>query len=117
MTDEERAMLGWSVLVDARTPEERDETDDESSHLLAKWEARVSGLDFLDVLVRQGKAKKLLSGGYPERYTVKASDFLPLIAKRPPGTMGPHSDVNLYPDRIAACSPDQVLTIDAWDLS
>jgi hypothetical protein len=110
-------MLGWSVLVDARTPEERDGADDKSSHLLAKWEARVLGLDFLDVLVRQGKATKLRSGGYPERYTAKAGDFLPLIARRPPGTMGPHSDVDVYPDRIAACSPDQVLTIDAWDLS
>lgn len=110
-------MLGWLVLVDARTPEERDEAHDKSSHLLAKWEARLSGLDFLDVLVRQGKARKLLSGGYPERYTAKASDFLALLAERPPGTMGPHADVSLYPDRIAACSPDQVLTIDAWDLS
>ena len=110
-------MLGWSVRVDAQTPEQRDETDDRSSHLLAKWEARQSGLDFLNVLVRQGKARKLLSGGYPERYTVKASDFLPLIAKRPPGTMGPHSEVILYLNRISACSPDQVLTIDAWDLS
>ncbi|PQO94299.1 hypothetical protein C5614_20420 [Massilia phosphatilytica] len=110
-------MLGWSVLVVARSPEERDKSEDDSAYLLAKWQAQTSGLDFLNVLVRQGKARKLLSGGYPERYVAKAVDFLPLISKRPPGTMGPHTEVILHEDRIAACAPEQLLTIDAWDLS
>jgi len=111
-------MLGWSVLVASRSPEEKDKSDNKLSYLLASWEASVGGLDFLDVLVRKGKAKKLLSGGYPERYSAQAGDFLPLLSKpRPPGTMGPRGHATLHSDRIAACLSEQIITIDAWDLS
>jgi len=111
-------MLGWSVVVDSRPPEERDKSDDKISYLLATWQTSLYGLDFLDVLVRKGKAKYLLSGGYPERYSAQAGDFLPLLSTpRPPGTMGPRGDVTLYSDRIATCLPEQIITIDAWDLS
>lgn len=110
-------MLGWSVMVRALSPEECTRSGSDSAFLLARWDARVDGLGFLDALVRQGKARKLLSGGYPERYVAKAADFLPLIANRPPGTLGPRTEVLRYDDRIAACAAEQLLTIDAWDLS
>lgn len=110
-------MLGWSVLVDARTPEERDSSEDKKSFLLATWETHLGGIDFLDSLVRKGKAKKLLSGGYPERYSALAADVLPLIPIRTPGPHHQVSHVTRHQDRIDACAPDQVLTIEAWDLS
>jgi len=60
---------------------------------LATWESRLGGLRWLDDLIAIGKARKLRSDGYPNRYEA--------ACRR----------------RIIACSPDEIITIDAWDQS
>ena len=75
---------------------------------------------------------ELRSGnGYPTRYVSKAKDILPLLSKgQPPEHMGfaVIGDDYLMPagwtggakfhhQRIAACSPDDKLVVDAWDQS
>lgn len=67
---------------------------------------------------------------YPNRYTAKAANVLPLLAGGPPAHRGPpiigddyvmpanwKGNVIFHQDKIEACPPDQVLTIDAWDQS
>lgn len=81
-------------------------------------------------LVAQGKATQLSSGGYPNRFTAKACDVLPLFANGLPKHDGPTvigedyvlpgswtGNVIIHPDRIAACPADKLLTIDVWDQS
>ena len=82
-------MLGWYILVIAQTPEERAVASDLKEGLLAKWKASVAGIDWIDALVKDGKAAQVLVGGYPSRYLATARDVLPLIADGPPAHSGP----------------------------
>src|SRR6218665_1756155 len=76
------------------------------------------------------QATQLSSGGYPNRYTAKAGNMLPILANGTPD----HDDMSiigdddvmpagwkghiiLHRDRIAAGPADQVLTIEVRDLS
>ena len=123
-------MIGWWIGVAAQTPEERDRSLDRKEAVLANWEVGPGGIDWLQQLVREGKATWLAFNGYPNRYTAKAGDVLPLLAGGPPAHRGPaiigddyvmpanwKGDAIFHPDKIATCPPDQPLTIDAWDLS
>jgi hypothetical protein len=127
-------MFGWWIVVSSQTPEECDraETDARKAGTLAHWEVGLDGLAWLEQLVQAGKATQLFYSGYPNRYTARAGDVLPLLASGPPAPTGPASiiigddymlpsnwrgKIELHADRIAACPADQVLTIDAWDLS
>jgi hypothetical protein len=122
-------MIGWWIVIAQETPDERDANPDKLSTVLASWESSLGGLDWLDKLAELGKAAQLRKGGYPNRYTAFAQDVLPLIANGPPK----HDDIDIIGDdyvmpngwsgnltmhseKIAKCAPDQLLTIDAWDL-
>lgn len=123
-------MIGWWIGVAKQTPQERDASADKKAMIIASWEAGVGALDWLDRLAGEGKATKLSASGYPCRYVALAKDVLPLIASGPP----PHTGLTIIGDdyvspnglvrnialdtvKFQACAPDQVLTIDAWDLS
>ena len=124
-------MIGWWIVVAAQTPEERDDpAADRRAAILATWEIGLGGLDWLHTLVDAGKAEQSSFCGYPNRYTAKAGEVLPLLADGPPPHRGMavigddyvmpanwKGNVAFHPERIAACSADQMLTIDAWDLS
>jgi hypothetical protein len=71
-------MLGWWIIVSAQIPDERDKTENQAA-ILAQWKAGVGGIDWLERLVDEGKAEKLSQNGYPNRYTARADDVLPLI--------------------------------------
>lgn len=131
-------MLGYWIFITTLPPEKWDAENriDRKSSVLAEWETGIGGIDWLEKLVKEGKASMLLNGGYPNRYTSSASIVLPLIAgnaikpvdygfwifgndegeeyAQPPGWMG---KVNLRPEKIRACPSDAILTIEAWDLS
>ena len=106
-------MLGWLVLVYPKSNEDAK---------LASWEVGVSGLRWLDALVAEGKAEKLNGNGYPTRYQARADFVLPLLEN---GSVAPPTNkpqnwigaLKLNAENIAACSPDHVLVIDAWDQS
>jgi hypothetical protein len=54
---------------------------------------------------------------YPNRYTVRAGDVLPLLENggiQSPGWMG---EIKVHAERVAACPADLILSIDAWDQS
>lgn len=125
-------MLGWWIVISTQTPEERDRADQDTRRaaLLANWEVSVNGSRWVHQLVEQGKANQLSSGGYPNRFTAQACDVLPLLTKGVPKHDGPAvigenyvlpgswtGNVIIHPDRIAACPPHKLLTIDVWDQS
>lgn len=131
-------MIGWWIVIAAQTPEERDaaNTEDRRAAILAQWEAGCGGIDWLAALVKAGKVEQHTYSGYPNRYTARAVDVLPLIESgeikpskdglwifgidegeeyaQPPGWMG---KVEVHTERITACPADKLLTIDAWDQS
>ena len=125
-------MIGWWIVVSTHSPEERDRADQEARRaaILAQWETGADGIRWIEHLSAEGKATKLTGGGYPNRYTAKAANVLPLLAGGPPAHRGPpiigddyvmpanwKGNVIFHQDKIEACPPDQVLTIDAWDQS
>jgi hypothetical protein len=124
-------MLGWEFYIYRHdlAPDPRQITPDDRA-LLARWLVSLGGLDWISNLVRDGKATDLSVTEYPLTYLAKASDVLPLIAHGPPkyeGSLvvgddyehptGWTGDVSIHHDRIAACHPDLILLIHAWDQS
>lgn len=120
-------MLGWLLVVRSRAhvvPPIAATADDT---VLATWETGLGGTSWLDALVAAGKAKQERGGGYPNRYAVLASDLLPLLENGPPRyarlpkVEGAELDsprmLKIYRDKLGACSPDDVLTVEAWDQS
>jgi hypothetical protein len=131
-------MIGWWIIISTQSPEERDNADRDGRRaaILAQWEVGASGIRWLADLVTSGKALQLAAGAYPNRYTAKAVDVLPLIKGggiKPPENgvwiFGIHEGeedthfsnwpdkLEVHKERILACKTDQILTIDAWDLS
>ncbi|KXU39249.1 hypothetical protein AXE65_09230 [Ventosimonas gracilis] len=132
-------MLGWWIVISTLSPEEMDIPRDNTA-TLAHWEVSIGGIDWLDQLTRQGKAQQLRKDGYPSRWQARAEVILPLLEKgklyveysnpEPPISSMDEGEeyvrpkrvhwfdeITQYPDRIAACNSEQMLTIDVWDLS
>ena len=65
----------------------------------------------------QAVASEHLRGGYPNRYVPLARDVLPLIGADDIAQDDWVRDMRLHQDRIAACPPEQAVTIEVWDLS
>jgi hypothetical protein len=109
-------MLGWWITIKSLPPEEADKLlskEASAPYMLANWEVGVSGLRWLNELVDAGKAQQLKNGSYPNRYVCKAADVLPVI-ETPKEWM---KNLVHRPENIAKCTPETVLTVDAWDLS
>jgi hypothetical protein len=115
--------MSWWVLVDPRTPEERDASQEKGpGAVLASWEVSLFGMRFLDDLVKEGRARQHSFNGYPNRYTVPAGDFVPFIVNGPPVVdWGPNkgwtSRVTIHRDELLALPADHMLTVDVWDQS
>lgn len=97
--------------------EQQHSSDDKLSSLLASWDAEVSNIRWLRNLVSDGKAKQHLFSGYPNRFTAKASDILPVIGQWLHSPGDGVENVTIYSERIAEITDDHVLTIDLWDKS
>jgi len=125
-------MLGWHVSVYRQNPPECEpaKPDSAQGERLAVWQTGAYGIDWLDTLVKDGKAVLLMAGGYPRMYTAAASLLLPRVLSGPPGerahwAMGPNDVVterwegrtNIDSQSAAACSPSEWLIVEAWDES
>ncbi|MDD5070431.1 MAG: hypothetical protein PHV17_06845 [Candidatus Omnitrophica bacterium] len=120
-------MLGWSVAVFKKG----DEGSSWSENLyLARWGTGLLGLNWLDELVKENKAVDLGGDGYPYSYSVTAGILLPILKSGLPKHNTPpvigddytlpegwSSGVVLYEDKFLDCTVDQVLIVEAWDLS
>ena len=112
-------MSGWWVLVDPRTPEERDTSQEKVEHLVASWEAGVCSMWFLTRdLVKSGKATQHSFNGYPNRFTVTAGVLVPILIDGPPTSNGEsNARIKILRDKLIALSVDHVLTVELWDLT
>ena len=109
-------MLGWWIVISQGQPDGA-MLDKES--ILASWEVGLGGLRWLDDLVADSKAQKLRGDGYPNRYQGKAADVLPLLDEVTGKIDFTHKlfKLKVERERMMACPPESVVTIDAWDQS
>lgn len=116
-------MSGWWVVVDPRTPAERDASEEKMAHLVASWEAGVRSMWFLTRdLVKAGKATQLSFNGYPNRFTVAAGDLVPLIIDGPPTWKDEHGQehngrITVHRDKLAELPASHMLTVELWDVT
>lgn len=125
-------MLGWHISIYRQQNEGTQPASYRADHgtRLAVWQTGVSGLDWLDALVKESKAIQLARNGYPTEYTAMAKDIVEHLRGDPPHanvawTCGP--DDVIMPGwagktvkdgpAIDACRPDEWLIVQAWDES
>src|SRR5687768_16772212 len=125
-------MLGWNISVyrlmekgevpaTAKSPE---------GMRLAVWQTGPRGLDWIDELVKEGKAINLGGDGYPYRYTATAEHLIPHFVNSIPEAHSTWSyevsdilmnewegKTAIDQTAIAACRPDEWLLVLAWDES
>jgi hypothetical protein len=99
-------MLGWQIII-------RKESAETS---LASWTTGLGGTDWLDALVKEGKSKDLGGNGYPNSYSAKANEILPLLTIESINSIG-GGNTRLKSDQILSCANDETLIIEAWDQS
>jgi hypothetical protein len=109
-------MRGWSIIISQATPEERDSKLDMKHATLTTWDTGVGGVQWLERLSTTGKATQLRVGGYPTRFVARADVIFQVLENGALPEIWISQKI-IYPERIAACPLDRVLTIDAWDLS
>ena len=88
-------------------------------HVIASWATDYDGLDWIEDLVKAGKAIRLQGGGWPSLYTATAENLISQIIDGPPrakdyGSSGVGQQER-WSAKAAACSPDEWLRISAWD--
>lgn len=110
-------MLGWSVTV------HRDSWGPSMSKdkILARWDAGISGVDWVLALIKNRKGVQLAKGGYPSTFSVYAEDVLPLIGDPvpPDSPLNEPGVRNVYLNRetIAQCNSHERLLVEVWDQS
>ncbi len=125
-------MLGWHISVYRQTDGGASPATAESPRgpRLAVWQATLEGLDWIDELVKAGKAIALGGNGYPLWYTATAENLISRIIDEPPWARknwrfdegdilleGWEGKTVIDRDVIAACRLDEWLLIVAWDES
>ena len=83
---------------------------------LAEWETGLSGLDWIDELVKDGKAIDLGVFGLLGGYTATAEHLIPRIVEHPPGALEWQWRTGVDRAALADCRPDEWLLVEAWDL-
>ena len=124
-------MLGWNISVyRLEQGAVRATTKSPTGVRLAVWQTGLDGLDWIDELVKGGKARNLGGNGYPCRFTATAEHLIPHFAN---GIAEAHSTWSFEASdilmkewegktaidqtAIAACQPDEWLLVMAWDES
>jgi hypothetical protein len=117
-------MLGWDIIISRQLDGGTVPATVQSPRgtRIAWWCADVYGIDWLDDLVRAGKAMSFGdSPGYPYRYTARAKDVLPFIDQPPDlksnPTTWPKAEAVVDAEAVAVCRPDEWLHVEAWDQS
>jgi hypothetical protein len=124
-------MLGWNISVyKLEQGAVRATTKSPTGVRLAVWQTGLDGLDWIDELVKDGKAMNLGGNGYPCRFTATAEHLIPHFVN---GSPEAHSTLSfegsgilmegwknktaIDQTAIAACRPDEWLLLMAWDES
>ena len=125
-------MLGWHISIYRQTDDGASPATAESSPgtRVAVWQTGLGGLDWIDELVKAGKAINLGGRGYPSRYTATTENLIPRIGDEPPGARPVWAfgvgdiltekwvgETLIDHAAAAACRPREWLLIEAWDES
>jgi hypothetical protein len=122
-------MLGWNISVyRLERGAVRATTKSPTGVRLAAWQTGLDGLDWIDELVKEGKAKNLGGNGYPCRFTATAEHLIPHFVNGSPEAQstlsfegsgilmeGWKNKTATDQTAIAACPPDEWLLLVAWD--
>ena len=115
-------MLGWEVFAFRSSSAKRED-------LIVHWMTSVFGLDWLDRLVKDGKATDLGGDGYPNRYKIPAGVLIPILSKGLPANSSPLviGDDYVLPEGWsgcvtwrqdpATCGASDTLFLGVWDQS
>jgi len=127
-------MLGWHVSV-YRQPDGGHSPaafESPSGVRIAVWQADWKGLDWLEELVKDGKAIDLGGNGYPWRFTARAEHLVMRLQGGPPranetwlvpeGSYFPDPKAwvgrtQVDQEGVQQCRPDEWLLVEAWDES
>jgi len=121
-------MLGWQIFI---CTEKNLNEDASTATSVASWVTGLGGDQWIKDLVTANKAQRLKdSCGYPNYYTAKAKDILPLITKDLPQYNGffvigedfllngkKNWDIKLDKPRLATITPNKLLYVETWDSS
>ncbi len=125
-------MIGWHISIYRQTDDGTSPAELETAEAarLAVWQTSWSGLEWIDELVKQGKAIDLGGNGYPMRHTAQAKYLTRRVLGGPPDAnetwvRGPQDIVTeKWAGRtvvdivvVEACRPDDWLIVEAWDES
>lgn len=120
-------MLGWWTVITTETLAQRRQPGGGIKEAtLATWDSGLGGMDWILELCKQGKAEQHAFNGYPNRFTVAASEVLPILARgirehlghfNGPEPSAWKGSVTVHQERIAACAPEQILLVEVWDQS
>ena len=125
-------MLGWHISIYSQKDGGQAAPTAESPEgtRLAVWQTGSGGLDWLDELVKSGKAISLGGNGYPTRFTAIAEHLVPRILEQPPGARTPwtYDAHDILTDKwegqtvinraaAAQCQASEWLLVVAWDES
>ena len=128
-------MLGWNISVHRQknggaAPATKAKSYLDHGPQVAVWQTSLFGLDWIEELVKDGKAIWIAGGGYPNQYTATAKNIIPTVLKGPPRAnavwaCGSHDIIyswwagkTVIDQPLAeACRPDEWLLIEAWDES
>ena len=82
---------------------------------LRQMDTHLRLIDWIEDLVKTGKAIRLRGGGWPSLYTATAENLISQIIDGPPKAKDYLLEECLQSANAAACSPDEWLWIKAWD--
>ena len=80
-------MLGWHVSIYRQTDGGGSPAaaGSPTGDRLAAWQTGLGGIDWIDELVKNGKAINLGGNGYPYHYTATGKHLIPVLIDKPPG--------------------------------
>jgi hypothetical protein len=112
-------MLGWEILI-----------SDEAGNPVVNWISGLRGLEWIEEFVRTGGAIEIESGGYPNKYRIRAGLILSwLVEKRLPYLKvsrvisensiesGEKNGPIFYDENIKLLRADTLVIVEAWDQS
>ena len=125
-------MLGWHITVYRQEANSDSPVSFEAptGATLAVWQADITGLNWIDALVRKGLAVSLGGNGYPTEYTATLEHIQGILLDGPPHAnttwLYEPGDIltekwlgrtTVYHQVLSECDPEEWVVIQAWDES
>jgi hypothetical protein len=123
-------MLGWGFIIQQLTNKLLAKGHYSRKEPFARWDTSMFGIKWVEDLVAQGKAEKILFDGYPNSYLLRANVLLETIKNGIPDHKGftvvgddyvmPGNwkgQVTLDLAFLKSLKADELIIVDAWDLS